>query len=79
LLLVVAEIARRTDDLASAPVDCYQGSSRGECIVKEAAEDVFLVAIAVGVLLPNERIGRDAKEGFPVVGPQGGQVEEIPC
>ena len=45
--------------------------------LEEATENALLIAIAVGVLLPDQRIGRDSEERVEVVDAEGTEVEEI--
>jgi hypothetical protein len=54
--LVVAEEPRRADDTTVFAVSGDQRTFRFQCFAKEACENVFLMAIPDGMLLPNPRI-----------------------
>jgi len=43
-----------------------EGPAAFECISKEDLEYIFLVAIALRMLFPDERVGRDEKKIVPI-------------
>ena len=75
-LLVVAVKPRHPDHLPRARVGGDQGSSRRQLLAEEVGERGRLVAVLRGMLLPDERVGRDGVERGEVVGAQRPELDE---
>src|ERR1051325_81287 len=76
--LVIAEVARRSDDAAGGAIDHREGAARLHRALKEALEDLFLVSIRLRMQLPDARVGGDGIELIEVAGPQWPELEQRP-
>lgn len=74
---VVAVVPRGSDDLPGRPVDGDQRAAGGERVPEEAAEDGLLAAVRLGMLLPDQRIGRRAEERREILGSQRPQLQQL--
>src|SRR5262249_25034534 len=77
LRFIVAEVAGRPDRLAVLRIGDQERAAAGERLAEEIAEDLGLVAVAVRMLLPDERIRGNRIERVPVVGPERTELHEV--
>ena len=54
-----------------------EGPAAFECISKEDLEYIFLVAIALRMLFPDERVGRDGEKIVPVFRRKRAKLDEF--
>ena len=70
-------VSGRPDDLAGSAIQGDERTAGRERVREDGPERRLLVAIAFRMLLPDEWIGRDAKQGLEVVRPQRPQLEQV--
>src|SRR2546430_4397289 len=75
--LIVAEVSRRSDDLAVGSVVDDESPSTLHRFTEEVAKHFLLVAIACRVLLPDEWVLRDREQCFEIVGAQWSELDEF--
>src|ERR1700683_358315 len=75
--LVVFVVARRADRLPCLGVEDEKRSARLQSAAKIFAENVLLVAVALRMLLPDQRVGRDAPQHVPILCAQGAQRNQF--
>jgi hypothetical protein len=65
------------DDLAARPIDSDESAVGTERFLEERAEGRLLAAIAFRVLLPDQRIGRNAEQGVEIARLQRPELQEF--
>jgi len=58
---IVAEVSRRADDFLRLAVNRYEGAAAFQRLSKKLPENALLIAIAGGMLLPDQRVGSDGE------------------
>ncbi len=65
------------DDLLTLLIYYDEGPAGFQRISEEGFEYIFFIAIALRMLLPDERIGRDGKKIVPVFRPKRAKLDEL--
>ncbi|HEV2717670.1 MAG TPA: hypothetical protein VGU64_20550, partial [Terriglobales bacterium] len=65
------------DDLWTLLVDHDEGPARFQSLSEENFEYVFLISIALRMLFPDERVGRDGKKIVPIFRPERAKLDEL--
>ena len=68
---------RGSDDLSSLLIYDYKGPAAFQRLFEEGFEYIFLVAIALRMLFPDERVGRDGKKIVPIFRRQRSKLDEF--
>src|SRR5205085_12449141 len=63
-------IARAADDASGGTLDDGEGAAGLDATIEISLEDFRLVAVALRVLLPNERVARRRKQFVKIFAPQ---------
>ena len=66
-----------SNDLLSLLIYDDKGPAAFQRLSEEELEDIFLVAIALRMLFPDKRVGRDGKKIVPVFGRQRAKLDEF--
>jgi len=66
-----------SDDLLTLLIYYDKGPAALHRFSEEAFEDIFFIAIALGMLFPDERIGRDGKKIVPIVRSERTKLNEF--
>ena len=66
-----------SDDSLTIRIYDDKGSAAFERLSEEAFEYIFLIAIALRMLLPDEGIGRDGKKIVPIIGRERTKLDEF--
>jgi len=66
-----------SDDLLSLRIYDYKGPAAVQGLFEEEFEYIFLVAIALWMLFPDKRVGRDGKKIVPNIGPERAKLDEF--
>ena len=67
----------RSDDLLILSVDDHERPAGFQCLAEEDSENIFLVTIALRMLFPDERFGRDGKKIVPIFQRQRAKLDEF--
>ena len=74
---VVAIEPRGSDDLLTLCIYDDKGSAAFQRFSEEDFEYILLVTIALRMLFPDERVGRDGKKIVPVFRPERAKLDEL--
>ena len=66
-----------SDDSLTFRIYDDKGPAAFERLFEEAFEYIFLIAIALRMLLPDEWIGRDGKKIVPIIGRERTKLDEF--
>src|SRR5205085_9314696 len=66
-----------SDDLLSLLIYDYKGPAAVYRLFEEGLKYIFFVAIALRMLFPDERIGRNGKQIVPIIGPERAKLNEF--
>ena len=69
--------SRRSDDLLTLRIYDDKGPAAFERLSEERFEYIFFVAIALRMLFPDERVGRDGKEVGPIFRRERTKLDEF--
>jgi len=65
------------DDLLTLRIYNDKSPAAFQCLSEEELEDIFLVAIALRMLFPDERVGRDGEKIVPVFRRKRAKLDEF--
>ncbi len=66
-----------SDDLSSLLIYDYKGPAGFHCFSEEEFEYIFFIAVALRMLFPDERVGRDGKKIVPIVRRERAKLDEF--
>ena len=66
-----------SDDSLTVLIYNDKGPAAFHCFSEEAFEYIFFIAIALWMLVPDERIGRDGKKTVPIIGRERAELDEF--
>ena len=66
-----------SDDLLSLLIYNDKGSAAFHCFPEEEFKYIFFIAIALRMLFPDERVGRDGKKIIPVFSRERAKLDEF--
>ena len=69
--------SRRSDDLLTLLIYHDKRPTRFQGFFEEDSEHVFFIAVALGMLFPDERVRRDGKKIVPIFRPERAKLDEF--